>query len=222
MENALVRKLRLLPHQRVLALHAPESFLISLQPLPFKLLLHEQPDGLYQLVLVFAMNSLELNDLLPVATASLEKEGILWLCYPKKSSGIKSDLTRDEGWLNVLEAGWDGVAQVAIDATWTAMRFKQGVNRAPEKRQMAPRPPANRTLELPADMDQLLALNPEAKQFFDALSYTNRKEYAEWISGAKKPDTRAARLEKLTDRLQAGLKNPSEKPAPSTHLKPNS
>jgi len=215
MENPIARKLRLLPCQRALLLNAPEGFITSLKPFPQGLVIHEHPEGQYNLAMVFAIDSTQLNDLLPVAAASLEKEGILWLCYPKKSSGIKSDLTRDEGWQGVLEAGWDGVAQVAIDSTWTAMRFKQGVNRPPEKRQMAPRPPANRTLELPADMEALLTSNPEAQRFFNSLSYTNRKEYAVWITGAKKPETRTTRLEKLTDRLLAGLKNPSEKPKPT-------
>jgi hypothetical protein len=214
MENALARKLRIKPNQRILALHSPEVFLASLAPLPAGTIFHQQPEGSYDLALAFAVDSRELKDLFPVATASLLPEGILWLNYPKKSSGVKSDLTRDEGWLSVLEAGWDAVTQVSIDQTWTATRFKQGVNRAPEKRQMAPRPPANRTLELPADLEEVLNREPEAKHFFNTLSFTNRKEYALWISEAKRPETRAARLEKITDRLLTGLKNPSEKPKP--------
>jgi predicted transport protein len=46
------------------------------------------------------------------------------MSYPKTSSGIKTDLTRDVGWKIVEDAGWRGIAQVAIDETWSATRFR--------------------------------------------------------------------------------------------------
>jgi hypothetical protein len=50
--------------------------------------------------------------------------GILWLCYPKKTGALKSDITRDSGWEPVSEAGLLGVTQVALDETWSALRFR--------------------------------------------------------------------------------------------------
>ena len=51
--------------------------------------------------------------------------GHLWLCYPKKSGAIPNDITRDLGWEPALDAGFLPVAQVAIDATWSALRFRR-------------------------------------------------------------------------------------------------
>lgn len=46
------------------------------------------------------------------------------MSYPKKSSKVKTDLTRDIGWDVVTDVGWTGIAQVSIDDTWSATRFR--------------------------------------------------------------------------------------------------
>jgi hypothetical protein len=51
--------------------------------------------------------------------------GHLWLCYPKKSGRIATDITRDIGWEPMHAAGFLGVAQVAVDADWSALRFRR-------------------------------------------------------------------------------------------------
>jgi len=64
---------------------------------------------------------------------------------------------------------------------------------------------------VPDELKKLLAQNVKAKRFFDSLSYTNRKEYAVWISSAKKEETREKRLNETLQKLLKGLKNPSQK-----------
>lgn len=68
-----------------------------------------------------------------------------------------------------------------------------------------------RTVEIPEDLLKVLSKNKKAKEFFDGLSYTNRKEYAAWISNAKKAETREKRLSLVVDKLLSRKKNPSEK-----------
>ncbi|GAB6172340.1 hypothetical protein JCM15765_18180 [Paradesulfitobacterium aromaticivorans] len=65
-----------------------------------------------------------------------------------------------------------------------------------------------RTVELPEDFEKLLNQNPEAKMFFDKLSFTNRKEYVQWITTAKKVETRDRRLRNSIDKLLQGIKEP--------------
>ena len=50
--------------------------------------------------------------------------GLLWLAFPKKSSGIATDLTRDHGWDVIHRAGWQGVSLIAVDERWSAMRLR--------------------------------------------------------------------------------------------------
>ncbi|WP_123041997.1 YdeI/OmpD-associated family protein [Cohnella candidum] len=65
-----------------------------------------------------------------------------------------------------------------------------------------------RVVEVPEELSRLLERHPEAKRAFAELSYTNRKEYAVWIRGAKKKETREARLGKTIDMLLNGVKHP--------------
>jgi hypothetical protein len=68
-----------------------------------------------------------------------------------------------------------------------------------------------RIVDIPNDLKNLLTKNRKACEFYDSLSFTNRKEYAVWISSAKKEETREKRLKDTLSKLLAGKKNPSEK-----------
>lgn len=59
-----------------------------------------------------------------------------------------------------------------------------------------------RTIAIPHDAQLLLDANKDAKEFFDNLSYTNRKEYIVWIESAKKEETRAKRLAEFITKLK--------------------
>ncbi len=63
--------------------------------------------------------------------------------------------------------------------------------RNPRIRKTEPRPPP----EAPADLLAALAANPAARRHFDAFPPSHRREYIEWIEGAKRPETRARRIE---------------------------
>ena len=63
-----------------------------------------------------------------------------------------------------------------------------------------------RVVELPDELRKALTLSPKLKTFFDKLSYTNRKEYANFIAEAKRPETRLNRLNKVIDFLSQGRK----------------
>lgn len=60
-----------------------------------------------------------------------------------------------------------------------------------------------RVLELPPELEAAFIAEPELRERFDALSFTRRREMAEPISEAKKPETRAARVERALSALRA-------------------
>jgi Bacteriocin-protection, YdeI or OmpD-Associated/Domain of unknown function (DUF1905) len=64
-----------------------------------------------------------------------------------------------------------------------------------------------RTVEVPAAFAALMKKHG-VRDFFDSLSFTNRKEYVRWITEAKKEETRTARLTKSVDMLRKGVKTP--------------
>lgn len=68
-----------------------------------------------------------------------------------------------------------------------------------------------RTVEIPGDLQKVFVKSKKAKEFFDTLSFTNRKEYVVWINSAKKTLTRETRIKETINKLLKGLKNPSQK-----------
>lgn len=67
-----------------------------------------------------------------------------------------------------------------------------------------------REVIVPDDVQALLNKNPEEKAFFEKLSYTHRKEYINWITSAKKEETRTNRLVSFIEKLQQ-KKKPDQK-----------
>lgn len=63
---------------------------------------------------------------------------------------------------------------------------------------------APREVTVPADLADALADDSTAQHFFDALSYTHRKEWVRWIEEAKKPETRRARIANAVAASRAG------------------
>ena len=53
-----------------------------------------------------------------------------------------------------------------------------------------------REVEVPPELAEALEPEPELRAFFDGLSYTHRREYAEWIAEAKRDETRRRRVER--------------------------
>ena len=68
-----------------------------------------------------------------------------------------------------------------------------------------------RVVEVPEDLEKLFEQHPEALEHYNTLSYTNRKEYARWITDAKRLETREKKNKKTIDMLLNKKKNPSDK-----------
>lgn len=65
-----------------------------------------------------------------------------------------------------------------------------------------------RTVEIPEDLQGFFNGNKEAREFFDTLSYTNQKEYVQWIVSAKKQETREKRGRDAIGMLLGKIKRP--------------
>jgi hypothetical protein len=63
-----------------------------------------------------------------------------------------------------------------------------------------------RVMEAPDDLAQALSLDERAQQFFDTLSYSHRRAYVDWITSAKKPETRERRVGQAVEMLAEGKK----------------
>jgi hypothetical protein len=123
-DSSLVKKLGLKPGRRALILNAPDGYRALLDPLPEGVDLAATPDGIFDFVQLFAKNKADLAQYAPAAMAALKPGGMLWIAFPKKTSKIQTDISRDTGWDVIQHVGWQGVFLISVDDVWSAMRFR--------------------------------------------------------------------------------------------------
>jgi predicted transport protein len=129
--SPLASKLRLKEGQRLAIMNAPDGYPEMLAPLPAGVSLSDAGTADCDQVHLFVRDSKELARLWPGAVAALKPDGALWAGFPKKSSGMETDLSRDEGWSAAFDTGWQGVGLISVDDTWTMMRLKRREHDAP-------------------------------------------------------------------------------------------
>jgi bacteriocin resistance YdeI/OmpD-like protein len=218
-ENGLAKKLGIKAGHRVLALGAPDD--VPAPALPEGATWQTRGKGPFDVVLAFVENARALGTLGPRAVAALRPGGALWMAYPKTTSGVTTDLTRDVGWSSMTEAGWGAVSQVAIDTTWSALRFKPEAEvqrkpdsaAAPAARQAKAAPAARdkSAPNVPPDLAAALAKNAAAHATWQGLAPSHMREYVGWLDEAKRAETRARRLEQTLAMLAAGVRDRNAK-----------
>lgn len=120
----LAQKLQFKPGMRVKLIGAPKGLKDAMGALPEGTKLVTRGKPLFEGVLVFCRDAANVENLaLPAVRETLE-DGLVWLCYPKGSSGIKTDISRDKGWKPVATLGMRPVRAVAIDETWSALTWR--------------------------------------------------------------------------------------------------
>jgi hypothetical protein len=218
----LAKKLLLKPGYRYFIINAPAGYEKIPGSIPENARQEKNLKGEFDVVLLFASNKKELSKYWDRVTKVMKQDGSIWVAYPKKSSGIASDLTMMDGWEITGNSGWDGVSLISIDDNWSAVRFRYKPETAGEPKVASTKniydndgmlciDKKQRIITPSKDFLQLLKNNPDARSFFDTLSFTNKKEYVEWIITSKKEETRKQRLKMALEKLLLHKKNPSEK-----------
>lgn len=63
-----------------------------------------------------------------------------------------------------------------------------------------------RKIELPEDFKEMLILNEKSYEFYESLSYSHQRKYFQWITSAKKEETRMKRIEEAIKKLEEKIK----------------
>ena len=114
--TSVADKLRVRPGAAVRLIHSPDRH----RPLMGDIVEASPAD----VVLLYSRSQAQLERDAAAAIGAVRDGGILWVCYPKKSAGTPSDMSRDVCRELMLARGWDAVSQISIDDVWSAMRFK--------------------------------------------------------------------------------------------------
>lgn len=119
-----VAKLGVKPGFRVALLASPKGFANTLKPLPAKVAFTARPEATADLFLCFARTERELQAHL-VAVNTVAQAQTLWLIWPKKASGVASDLDGNVVRHAGLASGWVDFKVCAVDDTWSGLAFKR-------------------------------------------------------------------------------------------------
>lgn len=114
--NPTAKKRGLQPDMRALVIAAPSGYLKSLAPLPEGVVISEAMGGTQEFVQFFATRKSDIEKsslkLLKAATPG----ALVWITYPKKTSGVESDLSREAVWAAMEGTGWRPVSQIMSSA----------------------------------------------------------------------------------------------------------
>ena len=125
----LVSKLGIKPGHRIALVSAPRGFALDGLPEGVRALGPSAKD--LDVVVLFVKSRAELARGFKRETARLGQGGMLWVSWPKKSSGVKTDVTEDVIREVVLPTGWVDVKVCAVDETWSGLKLLRRVpNRA--------------------------------------------------------------------------------------------
>ena len=216
MPSSTAQKLKIKEGDILLTLHAPAEFKKNLGPVPagVKIITDgKQYNQLHWFVNNKAQVEKETKKILPL----IKDNVVCWIYYPKGSSKIQTDLSRDKGWDALLahSENLTWLSLIAFDETWSAFAFRLKNDTDKKKPATSKERPilqyidaVAKTIRLPEDLEAVLKKNKKAADFFNTLSFTNRKEYVEWIVTAKQDATRKNRIEGTLDRLNKQWKNP--------------
>lgn len=127
----LPRKLGIKPGSRLALVGAPEDLGETLGELPDGVVIRRRAQGPCDVIVAWFTSAVELEGRLPALKRALDPAGGLWIAWPKRLSGVPTDL--GEGFVREagLAAGLVDNKVCAIDETWSGLRFVYRVRDRP-------------------------------------------------------------------------------------------
>lgn len=212
----LAQKLRIKDGFVLLAINAPVDFKKSLNIKNASIISSGKN---YDQIHWFVKTKAEMEKELPDVINKLKEDLLCWIYYPKGSSKLQTDLTRDKGWeklLKIKELQW--VNLISFDDTWSAFAVRYNIKSDSKKEKPQEKraifdyiDPKAKTIRLPDDFAAELNKNKKQLEYFNQLPFSHKKEYVEWIVSAKKEETRQSRIKKAIDLLAKQWKNPTNR-----------
>ncbi len=119
----LVRKLGIKPGARLALIGAPDGFDATLGELPADVAVRRAVRGPLDMIVAFFVDLSRLERRLPALRTALQPAGGLWIAWPKRASGVATDLTEDVVRELGLASGLVDNKVCAIDAVWSGLRL---------------------------------------------------------------------------------------------------
>lgn len=119
----LPKKLGIKEGSRVALVNAPKDFESELGELPVNVQFIKRPTKSLDIILFFVLSERALARDFAKLAAKLTANGMIWIAWPKKSSGVATDLSEQVVRQIGLDGGLVDVKVCAIDETWSGLKF---------------------------------------------------------------------------------------------------
>ncbi len=131
----LPKKLGIKPDHLVALINAPLGFDVTLGELPIGVVVNSDSASRFPIdvIVFFTKSERELRKRFKVAAKRLAPAGGLWIAWPKRASGVATDLTENAVRAIGLEAGLVDNKVCAVDDTWSGLRFVLRLKDRPKK-----------------------------------------------------------------------------------------
>ena len=122
--QSLAHKMKLRTNHRAAVIAAPGGYLKELTPLPDEVEVSDRLNGKFDWIQIFVKTQSELDKLVPRAVRTLKPESIIWISFPKGSSKIQTDLTRDRGREILKKTDLKWITLISVNETWSAFGLR--------------------------------------------------------------------------------------------------
>ena len=119
----LTQKLGIKPGFRIFVDGAPAAYDDIVGPLPADAALAARLKAPLDMVHVFAKHAAVLRKKLPACREAIAPDGMVWVSWPKKSSGVATDVTENVVRDTALSLGLVDIKVCAIDETWSGLKL---------------------------------------------------------------------------------------------------
>jgi hypothetical protein len=119
----LAKKLGIKEGSRIALINAPPNFQSELGELPDNVEFVKHPTKSLDIILFFVLSERVLARDFAKLSQKLAKNGMIWIAWPKKSSGVTTDLIFERVQRIGLDAGLVDIKICAIDNTWSGLKF---------------------------------------------------------------------------------------------------
>jgi hypothetical protein len=119
----LPEKLGLKPGMILVVIDAPDNYRKLLAPIPSGVNFATRPTGSTKLVHLFARRRTELANQLSILRRKIAEDAAVWVSWPKRASGVATDITEDVIRSIALPLGFVDVKVCAVDETWSGLKL---------------------------------------------------------------------------------------------------
>jgi hypothetical protein len=122
--SPLAKKMKFDGAKNAAIINAPEGYLKLLKPFPSGLKASDNLNGKFDWIQVFVKTKAEFDALIPKALKAMAAESRIWISFPKGSSKIQTDLTRDKGWDSLRGADLKWINLISVNEVWSAFNLR--------------------------------------------------------------------------------------------------